>query len=84
MKIKKEHLDAIDLAIGTMSADKIEKHRAFITAEGKAKDIEKRLRWDLLSATLGSGWICREIYPYANDEHLDTALRNAMGKIKLA
>lgn len=38
---------------------------------------EKRWRWDWCYGTLGmSKWICDNIYPYANDTHLDTALKH--------
>ena len=37
---------------------------------------EKRWRWDWCYATPGlSKWICDNIYPYANDDHLETALK---------
>jgi hypothetical protein len=40
----------------------------------------RRYRWDLTYSKEArahdlSNWLCKNIYPYANDEHLDTALR---------
>lgn len=38
---------------------------------------EKRWRWDWSYSTPGlTKWICDNIYPYANDTHLDTALKH--------
>jgi hypothetical protein len=59
----------------TPFAPKIAAHREFLIREGKAKDLEKRLRWDLLHAARMSQWLCDNIYPYANDDHIDTALK---------
>ena len=37
---------------------------------------DKRYRWDLLYKAGLSQWICDNIYQYADDDHLDTVLRN--------
>jgi hypothetical protein len=37
---------------------------------------EKRFRWDALWQTRLSNWLCDNVYPYANDDHIDTALRH--------
>lgn len=76
MKIKPEHFAQMKDAIAGIPAEKVAAHRQFILNEGKAKDVEMRLRWDLLHSALGSRWICDNLYPYANDDHIDTALRN--------
>jgi hypothetical protein len=36
---------------------------------------EKRFRWDVLKAGTSIQWLCDELYPYLNDDHIDTALR---------
>lgn len=41
-------------------------------------DVEKRLRWDLCYMAHLTEYICMKIYPYANDDHIDTALRKIM------
>ena len=66
-------------------------HAAYITAAVQAVDNPERrakarignhsnmrYRWDCLWATGLTQWICDNIYPYANDDHLDTVLRNAV------
>ena len=80
MKIKADHykelLDGIR-RIAPYAAD----HRQFIVNEGKAKDVEMRLRWDCLWASKVnvSPWYC-----YLNDTHIDTALRAIMQELGLA
>jgi hypothetical protein len=64
--------------------DKIKDHRKFIINEGKAKDVEKRLRWDLLYYAGLSGWICDNLYSYLDDSHIDTALRYIIKDIEPA
>lgn len=60
-----------------MSSAQIEQQRQFIIAEGKAKDVEKRLRWDIAYYFMSNEWF-NEIYEYAHDNHIDTALRKLM------
>lgn len=83
MKIKPEHYNHMSEAIRTIAGKPIiEKHRAAIIAEGKAKDIEMRLRWDCAYAAGLSGYIARHVYSYANDTHVDTALRAIIKSIE--
>lgn len=81
MKIKAEHLAYMEKAISKIPAHKVAAHRQFIVNEGKAQDIDKRLRWDLSYYAGLTAWISENIYPYANDEHLDTALRSIIDKL---
>lgn len=89
MKISAESYAAIDYALRQVSQRKsyAVRHRE-IVAEGRAKDPDKRTRWDMLWAAKASGllpkapnhagcWIC-SLYDAEglNDEHIDTALRN--------
>lgn len=85
MKIKDEHYKQIVEAF-TLHKDDIAKHRETLKEEKLVlpKDPEKRLRWDALHCTLGVKWVCDNIYPYANDDHLDTALRRAIEDAGLA
>lgn len=57
-----------------------EKHRENIIKEGKSKDVEMRLRWDAFHAAKHGG-ILSALYAYANDEHIDTALKKIMLEI---
>lgn len=78
MKIKPEHYDTIREAVQTADAE-----YPSIRASYEAGEISaKRFRWDLLMAARMSPWVCDNIYPYANDDHIDTALRRATGTPK--
>jgi hypothetical protein len=80
MKMTLEHFHYLQDAM-SINAQYIPQYRAHIIAEGKAKDVEKRLRWDVLYLSGLSKWICDNLYSYLNDEHIDTALRAIMKKI---
>lgn len=79
MKIKPAHYNTLKNAIAPLKGH-FEKHRENIIAEGKANDIEKRLRWDAFHASKYGG-ILSELYSYMNDEHIDTALKKIMIEI---
>jgi hypothetical protein len=81
VKIREEHY-AHMLAKMKPFSPEIADMRAEIIAEGKAKDIDKRLRWDLARNAGLIPWICDYVYPYANDDHVDTALRRVMMQIE--
>ena len=70
MKIKPEHYEYIKKAMLANS-------RAPLLQDYlKAGLTEKRWYWDWCYSTPGlSQWICDNIYPYANDAQLDTALK---------
>lgn len=79
MKITTEHLDHMREEIAKVwTPEKHAAHREFIVNEGRSRDVEKRLRWDWSYYAGLSPWICKNIYPYANDSHIDTALRQIM------
>ena len=78
MKIKTEHYETMRAAIlANSEAPTLLDYRSHGLSE-------KRWRWDLsYAARLPDGssltsFICREVYPYANDEHVDTALRKVL------
>lgn len=73
MKIKKEHIDYMKHAI---CADSKAPTLAEYTQKGLSA---KRWRWDLLYRAKISAWISDNIYPYADDTHIDTALRHITG-----
>ena len=80
MKIKPEHYQYMLEAIRPLAVY-IPQQRAAIIAQGKAKDVEKRLRWDLFHAAKLNTWMCDNLYPYLHDEHVDTALKRIMKEI---
>ena len=83
MKITPEHYAFIKDAIqNKFTVSLVKDHRTFIEAENKAKDVEKRLRWDLLWLSVTSAWICANIYKYAADPHIDTALKQIVKELE--
>lgn len=80
MKMKLEHYYYLKNAMA-INAQYIPQYKAHIAAEGKAKDPEKRLRWDLAYLSGLTPWICENLYPYLNDQHIDTALRSIVKEL---
>lgn len=66
MKIKPEHFEYMRTAIHA---------RQLPALAPNAKDPAMRQRWDALYAAQLSKWVGDHIYCYANDTHIDTALR---------
>jgi O-methyltransferase involved in polyketide biosynthesis len=69
MKIKPEHLEFLRQALAKHDTDF---HRSRYVA---AELSDKRYRWDLMRHAVGMAWVCGTLYPYLNDDHIDTALR---------
>lgn len=82
MKIRAEHYAHMKAAIAAIGAHKIGAHRKFIVNEGKAKDVEKRLRWDLSYYAGLTPFFCEHVYDYADDSHIDTALRRIVREVE--
>jgi hypothetical protein len=86
MKLKAGHFEVIETQINAVLAAEpgiVERYRRgdFPRAE-KVRDINKRFRWDVLSMAPGmSRWLCETIYPYAHNDHIDTALRRIVPRI---
>jgi len=84
MKIKPEHYATLRDAFASIR-DRIASHREAVIAEGRAKDIDKRVRWDALyalHASLPDNFVCGTLYAYMDDTHLDTALRAIMREVQ--
>ena len=82
MKISPNHYQHMKAAIAAIATPvKIAAHRKFIVNEGKAQDVEKRLRWDMSYYSGLTPYICDNVYSYADDTHVDTALRQIMREL---
>lgn len=82
MKITPAHYQHMQTAIAKIATpEKVAAHRQFIVNEGKARDVEKRLRWDLSYYAGLTPFICENVYSYADDGHVDTALRQIMREL---
>ncbi len=76
LKIKPEHFEQMAIACQATIAGKPDAKQSY--ADQGLSD--KRFRWDVLNASTidgkrGTLWICDNLYPYLNDEHIDSALR---------
>ena len=69
MKVSTEHVQYIKQAITPIDIPEL---RAVYKEAGLS---DKRYRWDLLYRAKLSQWLSDNIYPYANDDHIDTVLR---------
>jgi hypothetical protein len=74
-KIKGEHLEHIRTEIA--------KHDTPELREWYKKNnmSDKRYRWDLTYRAGLTSWICSNLYSYANDDHIDTALRSIVSPL---
>lgn len=83
MKIRPEHYEHMKAAIAPLM-HLVPAHREFVIAEGKARDVEKRIRWDLCYKAGLSSWMSSTLYGYVHDSHIDTALRNIVAELQVA
>lgn len=91
MKITHDHYERL-LAAFAIGAQRIPSQAAYLAADpsipriAAAKDRAMRYRWDALNASRAVAPLSdltREIYEYANDEHIDTALRAIVKELQL-
>ena len=86
LKIKKEHFDYIAAKIvetleNNPDAVAVYESGNFHNSD-KVKCLQTRFNSDLLRYSVGSKWICDNLYPYMNDNHLETALNRIVPKIE--
>lgn len=80
MKIKPEHFKILKDACEIVIAKHPDTYAQY-QAEGLSN---MRFNWDVLHASCiegvsGNAWICRNLYDYLNDEHINTALARILG-----
>lgn len=85
MKIKPNHLEHLKKEIAKVLdrypslVDEYETGK-FARAD-KVKDLQRRFCFDLSFGAGLNEFICKELYPYMNDDHLYTALKAVCPKI---
>ena len=58
-------------------------YRQRLVQEGKSRDVEKRLRWDMMWAAVSSSWVCDNVYNLGmHDVHIDTALKKIVSRLE--
>lgn len=83
LKINQEHLQFIKEQFLTKSKDELKKYKELLKTDSLVKDIEQRFRWDLLYGLVGSEWVCDNLYPYLNDDHIDSALKQICKELEI-
>ena len=82
MKIKPDHyaviLAGMQETVTRLGREAVMKHQRDLRTVPHVTDPEKRFRWDLFRAAGLITWACDNLYNYANDTHIDTALRAAV------
>ncbi len=89
MKIKPEHvkqmkdeiLSSIE-ASGGLSEVVRKYETGNFSLSDKVKDLNTRFVWDMLWLAGLSGFLCENIYAYANDTHITTALKSFLPQIE--
>jgi len=83
MKIENEHYEHMKRKIAAIwTKEKHEAHHQFVLNEGKSKDTDKRVRWDWMHYAKLTPFICDNIYSYANDNHINTALKRIIKELE--
>lgn len=93
LKIKAEHLAVLKTHLP--SFDTPENRALYLARQvpraDLVKDWDKRYRWDVFHAIgralnphgPGTKWCCDELYPYLNDDHIDSALRSIVPPLEV-
>ena len=79
MKIRQEHLavlkSAIDSCLAKYPDVQAEYESGDFARSDKVKDIQRRFCFDIMHGAGLTKFVCDELYPYMNDDHLYTALK---------
>lgn len=81
MKITQQHYATMLNAIAPL-APTIPAQRILLANDSRVKDLEKRLRWDLSYKAGLTSFLCDSVYSYANDTHIDTALKSIVKELE--
>jgi hypothetical protein len=84
MKIRPEHLAHLRRLI--QPHDTPERRQRYLAGyfprSERTKDVDMRYRWDLLWEGGLGDFLSRDLYPYLNDDHIDTALRSFIAPLR--
>ena len=89
MKIKPEHyqhmLTACKEAVERIPARAkyLARDPSIFNIDNMSRDVEQRYRWDLMVAAGLSEYACYTLYQYADDSHIDTALKQIVKDLNL-
>jgi hypothetical protein len=87
MKIKQEHFDILRNGLKKVKEKYPNARQDYLNDSHLKGDRDKRFRWDALYAAPIEGYkyyadfLCKELYPYLKDDHIDTALRRIVNEL---
>ena len=81
MKITKADYGVMLRAMRALASE-IKPRRVWLIANATYKNLEARLRWEIWYAAGLTRFACDTLYKYANDDHIDTALRRIIAEIE--
>jgi hypothetical protein len=89
MKVRKEHIDYMKTAIdayaiqhgGIVAIAAVYERGEFPLSE-KVRDLQKRFCFDIMNSAGLTDFVCDNIYPYADDTHVLTALRSILPTVE--
>lgn len=84
MKITAEHYQHMKDEISKLDQRHIEEHAKKVLESKKFNNFENRMVWDIAHAVGLDQFFCREVYNYAHDEHIETALKTACKELGLS
>ena len=78
MKIKQEHLEHLRAAIVPLDTEALRQRylAGDFPKSARVGDLYLRYRWDLLHMAGLTPYVCKNLYSYLDDSHIDTALRS--------
>lgn len=82
MKIKPEHYIYMQRAIEALPIKTLAAISDNVKNDPRVKDVAMRIRWDICHAACLGRWICDNVYTYADDAHVDTALRHIIDRLQ--
>lgn len=90
LKIHPEHYqyikDLMQKKAAALGLDALSRYRNNLNAlhlNKRVFDQEKAFRWDLLFASVNASWMYDNLYPYLDDSHIDSALRQIVDELNL-
>lgn len=78
MKVRPDHYQKMLENLRAVDKATIIQHARVVLHSGKFKDYQKCMRWHMVRLACLTPFIADTLYQYCNDDHIDTALRQAM------
>ncbi len=83
LKMKPQHYQEIKDKIGSIAPKDVTYLKNIIWEAQTFKNFERRILWELCYWKIPSAWICSELYPYLDDSHIESALKQIIKELKI-